>query len=281
MPDHLSVENGKVTVITEEGKTIERSESDLRRMVEKDVLPPLNGTALPDGIKFVKWQAPVLVIVHQRPPHVRKLRWIKNNSPKDFGPGTKYQVARLSLPYSITFAAYHQCGEHIVLCGSNELYFRNKPLHNLQDQLGYPALLNISRIQNGRRDLSWICTQHLKRSSKMDWPQQLECLLEHTWDGAFNRSSERHEGESMYGFSEGVHPDLHPIEKWCKATDDNEAFALGVKWKPVPNNVGQLIDCMLDEQRAGGGRPHIGNQPQPASLVAQFINFTQTTPAKG
>jgi hypothetical protein len=190
------------------------------------------------------------------------------------------------MPYAITFAVYFQCGERLFLSGSNELYFRNEPLHNRDDRLGYPALLNISRIPNGKRTVSWICTQHLRRSPTMDWCQQLEALLEHTWNGTFNRSSERHEGESMYGFSKGVHPHLHPIRRWCRATDANEAFALGVPWKPVPQTVGELMGCILQEQRAARGRLlSFGEMPflvergsPPAGLVAQFLNFAQTTP---
>jgi hypothetical protein len=255
-------------------------------MVQQEVLPPLNGAALPDGIKFFKWSPPVLVVVHQMPPHVRQLRWIAEDSPKDFGPGTKYEIVRLSIPYAITFAPYFQCGDKLFLAGSNELYFRNEPLRNLDDKLGFPALLNISRINNGKRIVSWICTQYLRRAKSMDWCQQLDCLLEHTWNGAFNRSSERHEGQSMYGFSQGIHPDLHPVSRWCKATEASETFALSVPWKPVPQTVGELIDSILQEQRGGGRIFALGQLPAAlrkkgpsTSLVAQFINFAQTTPS--
>jgi hypothetical protein len=282
MSDCITIQDGKVTLATEEGQTLERPESDLRKMIQQEVLPPLNGAAFPDGIKFFKWQPPAFVLVHQMPPHVRQLRWITDNSPADFGPGTKYETVRLSMPYAITFAVYYQYGEQLVLSGSNELYFRNEPLRTLNDSLGYAALLNISRIQTGNRTVSWICTQHLRPSRKTDWCQQLEALLEHTWNGAFNRSSERHEGQSMYGYSKDVHPDLHPIQRWCQATEANETFALGVKWKPVPQNVGQLMDCMLQEHRGASGflSPRLHKKPA-ASLVAQFMNFAQQTPSKG
>jgi hypothetical protein len=282
MSDRLTIQDGKVTLTTEEGQTLERPESDFRKMVQQEVLPPLNGAAFPDGIKFLKWRPPTMVLVHQMPPHVRQLRWISNGSPKDFGPGTQYETVRLSMPYAITFAVYFQCGEQLVLSPSNELYFRNQPLHSLNDSLGYAALLNISRIQTATRTVSWICTQHLKHSPNMDWCQQLEALLEYTWNGAFNRSSERHEGQSMYGFSQGGHPDLHPIQRWCQATEANETFALSVNWKPVPQNVGELMDCMLEEQRGAGGVFSRRSQKKPpASLVAQFMNFAQQTPSKG
>lgn len=281
MSDRLIIQDGKVTLTTEEGRTLERPESDFRQMVQQEALPRLDGAAFPDGIKFFKWRPPVFVLVHQMSPHVRQVRWITDDSPADFGPGTKYQTVRLSIPYAITFAVYHQCGEHLILSSSNELYFKNEPLRTLDDPLGYAALLNISRIDNGKRTVSWICTQHLRYSPKTNWCQQLQALLEHTWNGAFNRSSERHEGESMYRFSHGVHPDLHPIQRWCQATEANEAFALGVKWKPVPQTVGELMDSMLQEQRGNGGpfSPRRGKR-LPASLVARFMNYVQQTPSK-
>ena len=82
MSDCLTIQDGKVTLTTEEGQTLERPESDLRKMIQKEVLPPLNGAALPDGIKFSKWQPPAMVLVHQMPPHVRQLRGIVSSGGK-------------------------------------------------------------------------------------------------------------------------------------------------------------------------------------------------------
>ena len=55
--------------------------------------------------------------------------------------------------------------------------------------MGYPALLNISRIPTPLRERSWICTQYLERTGEDDWTGQLQHLLEHTWNGGFNLSS--------------------------------------------------------------------------------------------
>src|SRR5262249_44335407 len=164
-----------------------------------------------------------------------------------FGPGTVYRKVRLSIPYAVTFAMYAERGGTLFLAGANELYFRNEPLRCRSDRLRYPALLNTSRIQTRKRERAWIRAQCLQWAPDADWAGQLQALLEHTWNGGFNFSSEHHEGASWYGESKGVHPDLHPVEKWEKASAANDAFALGVPWKPAPLNVQQIMDCLFEE----------------------------------
>ena len=273
MGDHLVLANRKLTLTTEEGRRIERPEADLDAMYREELLAPLNGEALPDGVKFAEWRNPFLLVVHQMPPHVRQLRWIAADSPRDFGPGTKYRKVRLSFPYAVTFAMYVKHGPHLHLTSANELYFRNAPLRRKTDRLGYPALLNISCIKAPGRLRSWICTQHLPKSRESGWPNQLQMLVEHTWNGAFNRSSERHEGQSAYGYSKGIHPDLHPVEKWQDASTD-DAFALKVPWREVPLCVGELMNCIFREASAGlvdcGGRAHSG-----AGILTRFLGFVQ------
>lgn len=275
MPDRLSIEEGKVTLTTEEGCLLERPEAVLGEMFRRDFVPPINGAALPDGVKFVYWRAPLLLLIHQLPPHVRLLRWITDDSPADYGPGTQYRNVRLSIPYAITTAMYFHHGNRLCLADSNELYFRNEPLRSEEDRLGFPALLNISCIPAPRRMRSWICTQHLRRPPSADWCRQLQLLIDHTWNGAFNRSSERHEGKSMWGCSEGIHADLHPVSRWEAATERNEAWALGVNWKPVPMCLRELVDEMFREQSAAAHFCRSARPESAESLIARFLNFAQ------
>ncbi len=276
MADHLTLQNGKAVLTTEEGASIERPESDFMSMMQGEFLPPLQGMAMPDGLKFMEWRAPFLIVVHQIPPHRRLLRWIAPDSPAEYGPGTVYRPVRLSVPYSITFATYFQRGDALCLGNYNELYFRNQPLRSMNDKLCYPALLNISRIKTPTRERSWICTQHLKRSPKMDWTEQLESLLDHTWNGGFNLSSENHEGASYYGLSKGIHPDIHPVEKWGKASEKDEAFALSVPWKPAKHTVGELIECLFAEQaREAPAFRRVSKAAKPSNLVARFMNYAK------
>jgi hypothetical protein len=279
MADQLSIQNGKVLLTTEEGQRHERPEGQLLDMLREEFVPPLGNTALPDGVKFTEWRPPHLVLVHQQPPHVRQVRWIANDSPVRYGPGTVYRKVRLSIPYAVTFALYTQAGPGLFLSHANELYFRNEPLRSRQDKLGYAALLNVSRIPTGKRDRAWICTQYLDWAPSSDWAGQLQGLLEHVWNGGFNLSSEDHEGASWYGASKGAHRDLHPVERWEKASAADDAFGLSVPWKPAPLTVAQIIECLLEENQAvqmpvPGTKPLTRRKKTP-SLASRFLNYVQ------
>jgi hypothetical protein len=274
MTDQLTIQKGKVVLVTEEGQRLERPEADLVQMLRGEFLPPFHGAALPDGVKFYEWRPPLLLVVHQLPPHVRQFRWIANDSKVRYGPGTKYRKVRLSIPYAVTFALYVQHGDRLILAGNNELYFRNEPLRARTDRLGYPALLNISRIPTGKRERAWICTQYLACRPDADWTGQLQALLDHTWNGGFNLSSEDHEGASWYSASKGVHPDLHPVEKWEKASEANDAFALGVPWNPVPLTVAEIAESIFEEnQQLMSLAPGPARRKKAPGLISRFMNF--------
>jgi hypothetical protein len=267
VPDQLTVHQGQVVLRTEEGRELKRSEAQLVDMLRAELVPPLSACALPDGVKFFDWRPPLLVVVHQAPPHVRQLRWIAADSPAQFGDGVVYRKVRLSLPYSITFAVYQQQGEGLVLTHNNELYFRNEPLRSRDDRLGYPALLNLSRVVTPLREKAWVCTQYLDYDDAAGWVEQLQALLEHVWSGGFNLSSEHHEGASWFGLSKDIHPDLQSVEAWEDASLVNDAFALGVTWRPVPLSVAEVMDCIFEEGHSGPG-----NRPD---LPGRFLNFAQ------
>jgi hypothetical protein len=182
------------------------------------------------------------------------------------------------MPYAISFVVYCRHGAHLTLVGYNELYFRNEPVKTRDDPLGYPALLNVSQIEAPGRSRAWICTQYLHVDPGLPWDAQLAALLNHTWNGAFNLSSEHHEGASWYGVSKGVHSDLHPIDRWERATANSETFALHVPWKPAPLNVGQTMCAMVEEcqQSLGRGIPtRRRSKAKLGNLVSRFVNFLQ------
>jgi len=284
MPDKLLIENGQIVLTTDEGRKTKMSEDKLVEMLREEIQPPMDGIALPDGVKFVEWRSPFMCVVHQLPAHVRQLRWITDDSPLPFGSGAEFQSRRLSMPYALTFAMFVKRGNSFSLMGFNELYFRNEPLRSKEDKLGYPALLNVSRIDVGSRSRAWICTQYLRNAPSARWDNQLGELLNHTWNGAFNRSSEHHEGASWFGESKGIHRDLHPVEKWEKASKKDDTFALKVTWKPVSMNVGQLIDAMLNECQQNASSPALARRSskkkKAAGIVARFMNRVQQSIAQ-
>ncbi len=263
MPDRL-------TLTTEEGCVLEASEAALREVAADLYRPALGGMLLPDGVKGVFWDDPFLVAVHQMPPLYRPTTWIAADSPEDFGPETKYRKAYLSFPYSLVFASFVRMRGSLQLTEHNELYFSNRPIRCEDDHVCYPGLLNVSYIDAGDRIRSWICTQHLDRSRARDWCGQLQALLDHTWNGAFNRSSEYHEGRSMYQFSEGIHPELHPVEQWERASRANPRFGLEVPWRPMPLSVGELARRMLAELAQEGKLGAIGPRARRLGLIPRL-----------
>lgn len=272
MPDQLTIHHGKVQLRTEEGQQLDRPEALLLDMLKGEFVPPWADVALPDGVKFYDWRPPFLVVVHQTPPHVRQLRWIAADSPVPFGDGVVYRKVRLSIPYAVTFAVYTLHADRLSLTHANELYFRNEPLYSRADRVGYPALLNLSRIKVGKREKSWICTQYLHHTPEMAWTEQLQMLLEHTWNGGFNLSSENHEGASWYGMSRGVHAELHPVEKWEAASAADDAFALTVPWKPVPQTVGEVVEAIFNEVHPAA------KKKAATDLCGRFLNYAQKHP---
>jgi hypothetical protein len=273
MSDRIVIENGTVLLETEEGKRLECPEARVAELLRKEAEPPLGGRLLPDGIKLTEWRPPFFLVVHQYPAQVRLVRWIANNSPIHYGPGTEYRPVLLSLPYAITFAMFALRGSHLVLGSYNELYFSNQPLERETDKiLGYPPLLNVSRIPAPRRERSWICTQHLRHAPGSDWTAQLDGLLHHMWNGGFNLSSEHHEGASWYSLSREVRPAVHPVEKWEEASRKDKSFGQRVAWKPVPMSVRELVDSFFAEHLAAGAMPGPARAQKPAvSIVLRLL----------
>ena len=139
MADRMTLENGQISVTTEEGASLETTEATLHEIMAQMNCPPLGGQLLPDGVKGLFWDPPHLVLVHQASPKVLPVTWITNNSPVDFGPGTQYRKVRLSFPYAITFASFVQFRGGLQLTGHNELYFRNQPVRCEVRRAGVPG----------------------------------------------------------------------------------------------------------------------------------------------
>jgi len=267
MSDQLLVHAGHALLRTEEGQELKRPESRLLDMLRDEFVPPVNGRALPDGVKFWDWRPPHFAVVHQTPPHVRILRWIAPGSPAEFGEGVVYRKVRLSLPYTVLVALYEQQGGGLFLTHLNELYFGNAQLRSRRDSVCYPALLNLSCVATPLREKAWVCTQYLDCSDAEDWTGQLQALLEHVWNGGFNLSSEHHEGASWFGRSRDCHPALASVEAWQEASSASDAFALSVPWKPVPQTIGEVLDCVFEEANNG--------PLARIDLPARFLNFAQ------
>lgn len=269
---------GEKGVVTLEGS---RARVDGKSMPITEMLarcqPGINtGGVLPNGVKAVLSQGPVTLWFWEQPPQVRQLSWIRSDSPKPYGPGTKYRKVSIALPYLVIVSAFILNGGQPILNEHAECFFRTKPLTHLGDELLFPALLNCSRwsdVDGMCHPLSWICTQYLKEDPKMSSgnPELMfqggmeavrYCLLE----TSFNLSSEHHEGNSWYNVSKTVDPRIATIEEWEKNTRKDPLFVLDVPWIPTKHTVQQLADRKFKQLA-----PSSAGLPKTADDIARII----------
>jgi len=216
---------------------------------------------IPDGVKAILSRGNITLCVWEQPPRIHQLSWIAADSPIPFGPGTKYRNVRIALPYLVIVAVFGRDGTGMPnLIYKDECFFRTEPLKSLDDTLLYPGLLNCSSWGNPPPDhtpLSWICTQHLKRTPKMQSKNPGDrfcagfeavryCLLA----TSFNLSSEHHEGNSWYGRSKKIDPRIASVEEWEKNTAKDPLFVLDVPWIPTKHSVRQLAERIFRQLHA-------------------------------
>jgi len=246
----IKINEKTIQAVSPEGQTASIS---LEQLFEAAAPSGMNtrGIVLPDGVKLIDSRGPITLWVHETPPRVYGFKWIAKDSPSRFGRGTKYETVRIALPYLVVIASF----EGSMLGGSNECFFRTRPLENEDDDLCYPALLNCSKFtpQEGR-PLSWICTANLGPGSRLPCrqPKQrmrtgfralLHCLLE----TGFNYSSEDHEGSSWFTETVGakVDPRIAGVEAWAKASQEDPLFVLDVPWLKTGLSVRGVVDRMF------------------------------------
>jgi len=255
----ITIKDRNVVAVSPEGQTAQMS---LQELIAK--LAPrrmdTNGAILPDGVKAAFSQGPYTIWVHQTPPRIWHMKWIKADSPAPYGPGATYRNVRIALPYLIVLAVFQADGR---LTRFNECFFRSEPLNSPGDELYYPALLNCSEFHEQRGNpLSWICTQHVKpdvvlketsvcKRMQMGLKILLHCLVE----TGFNRSSEHHEKSSWYSNSVGVDPRIATVEKWEEASLHDPLFVLDVPWLKTNHTLQQLVERIFTNRGAAAAAP--------------------------
>lgn len=264
---HAGEKGAKSEVVIEGEKArFDRSSMALPTLLER-IGPGISTgpVILPRGVKTIQSQGNVTVWLWEQPPSIQRLSWIAANSPKPYGPGTKYRWVRIALPYLIIAAVFVRDAQgYPVICGKDECFFSNEPLKNMKSPLYYPGLLNCSLWNNGDTDLShplsWICTQHLKANDQMSsndigdryqggFEAVRYCLLE----TSFNMSSEHHEGNSWFSKTKQVDPRIATVEEWEKNTKKDPLFVLDIPWIKTGHTVGQFIARIFKQQGQGGG----------------------------
>ncbi len=257
--DSVVIEGNMVSATTPEGVVARVPLAQLLEQVSA-VRQTTGDAVLPQGVRVVNSRGPVTIWVHETPPHIASFKWIKDNSPAPYGSGTKYDIVRISLPYTLVFAVFTGNNQ----LGSNECFFRNEPLETLDDELLYPGLLNCSSVnepgqEKEGRPLSWICTQHLNYNAipaekNAQQRELLTRLLHCLNETGFNRSSENHEGSSWFEKSSKAIPQIKTIGEWEEQTKKDSMFAIDVPWLKTGFSVRQMIERLFKNHNAQGSK---------------------------
>jgi len=239
---------------------------------------------MPDGVKCVIKRGNHLLMIHQSPPALRSLKWIRADSPAPYGPGCTYRDVTIALPYVITFAVFQPlpAGGH-TLSPWNECFFSRRALLGMDDQLCYPGLLNCSKFQDGdhRSTSAWICTQKLnyrqlmlEKNHDLRIVKGLSALLNCLFESGFNYSSEQHEGNSWYTVTKDRDQRISTVENWEKASEQNPLFVLDVPWIETPVPVSEIVDRVFNMNNA------VNNTVTTAADLERVVVNETATPRK-
>jgi hypothetical protein len=246
----ICLEGDKATAVSPEGEEATISFSRLMQLMNP-VRMDTGSVVLPDGVKTILSRGPVTIWVHETPPRVFNLKWIAADSPARYGSEATYRSVRIALPYLVVLAVFQsRRGGQAFLTQANECFFRTEPLRSLDDKLLYPALLNCSRFDPPEgKPLSWICTQHLLRTSLRsqdaddtnEWIRlSLQALMHCLLETGFNYSSDVHEAASWFSESTGQDKRIATIEQWEQETAKDPNFVLDVPWLEVGMSLAEV-----------------------------------------
>ena len=261
-PERIILSGRKVKLTGGDGCEMEASVSDFVGAIVYHSIVGAEKIPLPKN--HLLWNVhvgPLGVVILELDPALRRLVWIDPESKQPFGAQAQYTPRKLATPYCILKVPFLK-GRIIPRV---ELFYRNKPVRTIQDQLYWANLLNVS--PNCYDCIAWVCTQYLwTERPKPGTASGLHALLQHLWGGSFNRSSEMHEGASAFSkaVADQVDPRVTDVDRWEAESIKDPRFVLGVNWKPAGTTVEQLI---TNEIAQHGVARDLGQTSELANLV--------------
>jgi hypothetical protein len=167
-----------------------------------------------------------------------------------------YRKASLAFPFVIVAIAFRYGG----LTGAQQCFYRTEPLASLSDPLLLPNLYNVADAYGMR---CWLCLANLKTDlTSLTWNDKMKTIHKHLWGGAWNQSSERHEGNSYWGTMREIDPRVKSLDAWEQASREDPLFPLRVQWQPLGKSIGEVIEEMLARVA-----------PPPPATVAQLVQI--------
>ena len=244
----ITIRGNRVDAVTAEGAKASTEVEDLVRALKQSPFDMADYMPRAGDGNFTA-QRDLAILIHSIQPRIWNLKWIRDDSPSRYGPGTGYRNVSIALPHVHVFALFHCAGpRRWQLTQFNECFFGTEPLRSLDQPLHYPALLNCSRFASQEdRPLSWICTEHLVRpklrrgaSFSEQIRANVDALLRCLFETGFNYSSEENELNSWYSESRRIDPRLETIAAWEEATKRDPLFVLDVPWIPTGLSAGEM-----------------------------------------
>ncbi len=258
--DTIKITGKEVQATSPEGVT---ATMPVDQFVDKLRPPVMNcgGLVLPDGVHMFFSTRSTTIFFWEIPPAVHHVRWISADSVVPYrmgGASVLYEDRLLAMPYVVIVAVFvRDPAGRLVMSGKNEAYFRTAPLEGADDELLFPALLNISKFPTSvaaKMPLTWICTQYLdlrKLAAESDFNtrvrQSLKALRSTMLEAGFNYSSEHHELTSYWSVSAKKIPQIADLDRWEQLSREDPLFTLKVPWLPAtvrrrPMTVQKLVD---------------------------------------
>jgi hypothetical protein len=195
--------------------------------------------AIPEGARFIRRRGDFVVLVIEEKPQTRTVCWLADDSPVPFGSGAVYRTARLAFPFIVN-AVLFRAG---ALTGYQQCFFRTEPLRLSTDALLLPNLHNVA---DGYGLRCWLCLTGLQADlSALSWRDKVSAIRQHLWGGAFNRSSEVHEGMSYWSAMRGIDPRIESLDAWERTSREDPFFPLRVAWRPSGTTVAQVMDGLM------------------------------------
>lgn len=192
---------------------------------------------LPRGTRMVLERRDAVALAVELAPGARTVRWLADDSRVPFGRGALYQERFLSFPWLVLLVVLRG-GE---LTGLQQLYYRRESL----DQGEELCLPNLYNVAEGYGLRCWLCLQQAHPVAELPFARKLEGVAQHVFGAAFNRSAERHEGNS-YWSRLPCDPRVASLDAWERATRQNPLFALEVSWTRAGTTLGVELAAMLD-----------------------------------
>ncbi|MDR4468962.1 MAG: hypothetical protein MRJ68_11825 [Nitrospira sp.] len=196
---------------------------------------------IPPGVRFLIHRLPATLLVLEEPPQVRTVQWLDDNSRERFGAAAVYRQVRLAFPYIVIVVVFMQG----ILTTRTQCFYRTAPLGGRNDQLFIPNLYNV----DNREDMPcWLCLRKLEEINKVQsWGEKVEALRRHFWGAAFNCSATLLRQKSYWWKMKLLDPRISELDRWQAASTQHPLFPLEVRWTPLRQTLGGIMDLMLDK----------------------------------